>query len=147
MTIRDPGGLYSYLATPYDTAGRVDTEILEEYVRRIIAAGVAGVTCIASTCEGPYLTDEERTAVLRTVCRTASGKAAINVGIGAVSTHQATIHARQAEDLGATSLMVASAVSGVPYPAIAARIWPLFLGLMAAATIIAFVPWLSLWFR
>lgn len=106
MTIRDPGGLYSYLATPYDAAGRVDTEILEEYVRRIIAAGVTGVSCIASTCEGPYLTDAERTEVLRTVCRTASGKVAINVGIGAVSTHQATIHARQAEDLGATSLMV-----------------------------------------
>ncbi|MFC4296685.1 TRAP transporter large permease [Castellaniella hirudinis] len=45
------------------------------------------------------------------------------------------------------NLFAASAVSGVPYPAIAARIWPLFLGLMAAATIIAFVPWLSLWFR
>lgn len=106
MTVHDAGGLYSYLATPYDVAGRVDVEVLEEYVERIIASGVTGVTCIASTCEGPYLTAEERTKVLTTVCRAVNGRVAINVGVGAFSTHQVVEYARQAEDLGATSLMV-----------------------------------------
>ncbi|NYT36080.1 TRAP transporter large permease [Allopusillimonas soli] len=45
------------------------------------------------------------------------------------------------------NLFAASAVSGVPYLKIAARIWPLCLALVAAVIIIAFLPGLSLWFR
>lgn len=45
------------------------------------------------------------------------------------------------------NLFAASAVSGVPYMQIAARIWPLFLALVLAAIVVAFVPGLSLWFR
>lgn len=45
------------------------------------------------------------------------------------------------------NLFTASAISGVPYMRIAWRAWPLFVALMAAVVVIAFVPWLSLWFR
>jgi C4-dicarboxylate transporter DctM subunit len=45
------------------------------------------------------------------------------------------------------NLFAASAVSGVPYLQIAWKAWPLFLALVAAVLVIAFVPWLSLWFR
>ncbi|WP_167670715.1 TRAP transporter large permease [Allopusillimonas ginsengisoli] len=45
------------------------------------------------------------------------------------------------------NLFAASAVSGVPYIQIARRIWPLFLALVVATICIAFIPWLSLWFR
>ena len=45
------------------------------------------------------------------------------------------------------NLFAASAVSGVPYLNIALRAWPSFVALTAAVIIIAFVPWLSLWFR
>src|SRR5690625_576753 len=44
------------------------------------------------------------------------------------------------------NLFAASAVSEVPYLSIAARVWPLFLALIVAVFVIAFVPSLSLWF-
>jgi C4-dicarboxylate transporter DctM subunit len=45
------------------------------------------------------------------------------------------------------NLFAASAISGVPYMTIAWRAWPLFVALTASVAVIAFVPWLSLWFR
>ena len=45
------------------------------------------------------------------------------------------------------NLFAASAISGVPYLTIAWRAWPLFVALSASVIVIAFVPWLSLWFR
>ena len=103
---RDRGGLYCYLATPFDDRGEVDVDALEEYARRMIAAGVTGVTCVASTCEGPYLDERERRVVVETVARAAAGRVQLNVGVGAYSTHQVIENARHAQDVGATSLMV-----------------------------------------
>lgn len=102
----DGGGLYSYLATPYDAKGDVDTGVLKEYVAAILDAGVTGVTCIASTCEGPYLTDQERHLVADTVGKAVRGRARLNIGVGALSTRQAIENAKRAKDAGATSLML-----------------------------------------
>jgi len=102
----DGGGLYAYLATPYDASGDVDTGVLREYVRAILDAGVTGVTCIASTCEGPYLNDRERNLVADTVGKAVGGRARLNVGVGALSTRQVIENAQRARDAGATSLML-----------------------------------------
>ncbi|MGH8678492.1 MAG: dihydrodipicolinate synthase family protein [Burkholderiales bacterium] len=102
----DGGGLYSYLVTPYDAKGDVDTGVLKEYVSAMLDAGVTGVTCIASTCEGPYLTDQERSLVVDTVGKTVGGRARVNVGVGAFSTRQVIENAKRARDAGATSLML-----------------------------------------
>ena len=45
------------------------------------------------------------------------------------------------------NLFAASAVSGVPYLAIAWRAWPMFISLVVATLIVAYVPWLSIWFK
>lgn len=103
---RDDGGLYAYLMTPYNRKGDVDAGVLAEYVSAIKSSGVDGVTCIASTCEGPYLTERERHLVATTVGKAAAGRIKVNIGIGAVSTHQAIEYAKQAHDAGADSLMV-----------------------------------------
>lgn len=100
------GGFYSYLATPFNENGSVNYAILERYAKAIIESGVDGVTCLASTCEGPYLTDEESLKVLKTVSKVVDGRCMLNVGIGAMSTVQALRNAKQAEDNGATSLML-----------------------------------------
>lgn len=99
-------GFYGYLMTPFDTHGDVDTAALADYVGAIVASGVDGVTCIASTCEGPYLTEAERHTVARTVGKVAGGRVMVNVGIGAVSTRQAVEYAKQAADSGADVLML-----------------------------------------
>ena len=106
QTRRDDGGLYAYLMTPYNRKGDVDAGVLAEYVNAIKSSGVDGVTCIASTCEGPYLTERERHLVAATVGKAAAGRIKVNIGIGAVSTRQAIEYARQARDAGADSLML-----------------------------------------
>ena len=103
---RDDGGLYAYLMTPYNRRGDVDAGVLAEYVDAIKSSGVDGVTCIASTCEGPYLTERERHLVATTVGKAAAGRIKVNMGIGAVSTRQAIEYAKQARDAGADSLML-----------------------------------------
>lgn len=94
------------MVTPYDERGDVDINTLRRYVAAVMQAGVDGITCIASTCEGPYLTMEERRLVATTVGKVVDGRAGLNIGIGALSTRQAIEYAKQAQDCGATSLML-----------------------------------------
>jgi 4-hydroxy-tetrahydrodipicolinate synthase len=100
------GGFYSYLATPFKENGDVNYPVLERYTKAIVESGVDGVTCLASTCEGPYLSDEESLKVLKTVSKAVAGRCMLNVGIGAMSTAQVLTKAKQAKDNGATSLML-----------------------------------------
>jgi len=100
------GGIYCYLMTPFDAKGDIQIPLLSDYAAAMIEAGVDGLTCIASTCEGPYLTEKERHLVTSTVGRVAAGRVAVNIGIGAISTRQAIEYAKQARDCGATSLML-----------------------------------------
>jgi 4-hydroxy-tetrahydrodipicolinate synthase len=100
------GGFFAYLATPYNAAGDVDGAVLADYAKQVASSGVAGVTCLASTCEGPYLTDTERHQVIEVVASAVAGRVGLNVGIGAASTRQAIELARRAEGAGATSLML-----------------------------------------
>ena len=106
LTAGRKGGLYCYVMTPYDDAGNVAHDVLERYVDAVIEGGVDGLTCIASTCEGVYLTGEERFAVADTVCRAADGRVPVNVGVGGFSTRQTVEFAEQAQRCGASSLMV-----------------------------------------
>lgn len=106
VAARDGGGLYCYVATPFDRRGNLDTGTLREYVAAMLDSNIDGITCIASTCEGPYLTESERRIVAETVGKTAAGRKRLNVGIGAVATRQTIEYAKQARDAGATSLML-----------------------------------------
>jgi dihydrodipicolinate synthase/N-acetylneuraminate lyase len=99
------GGLYCYLMTPYDDDGAVNHDALERYVDSVIEDGVDGLTCIASTCEGVYLTEDERFSVAETVCRVSNGRVPVNVGVGGFSTKQVIRYAEQAQKCGAASLM------------------------------------------
>lgn len=104
--VRTDAGLFCYIMTPYDAGGDVDAGVLREYASATIDSGVDGLTCIASTCEGPYLTERERLLVMKTVGDVARGKAKLNVGVGAPSPRQVIENAKHAEECGATSLMV-----------------------------------------
>lgn len=99
-------GLFCYLATPFDSAGNLDIGQLREYVSEMLAFELDGVTCLASTCEGPYLTDPEWRKVLEIVGSLAGGVSKLNVGVGAYSTKQTIENAKRSRDAGATSLMV-----------------------------------------
>ena len=106
MKEQDGGGLNAYVVTPYDARGAVDTGLLADYVEALIEAGVTAITCVASTCEGPYLTDDERHLVGETVGKAVDRRTRLAIGVGAFSTRQVIEHAKRASDAGATSLML-----------------------------------------
>jgi 4-hydroxy-tetrahydrodipicolinate synthase len=106
QTVGQKGGLYCYLITPFDANGRVDHAVLERYTDTIIAGGTDGVTCVASTTEGVYLTERERCAVVETVCKTTAGRVPVNVAVGDLSTRQVMLWADDAQKAGAATLML-----------------------------------------
>lgn len=105
-TIGRKGGFYCFLITPFDSKGDVDHAVLENYVNAMIDSGVDGVTCVASTTQGVYLTEKERFNVVDTVCKTAAGRVPVNVGVGAISTRQSLYYAEHAQKAGASSMIV-----------------------------------------
>lgn len=106
VSVGKNGGLYCYLVTPFDQDGDVDHRILERYTNQIIDSGADGLTCVASTTEGVYLTESERFAVVETVCKTADGRVPVNVAIGDYSTRQVRHWADQAQKVGAATFML-----------------------------------------
>ena len=105
-TVGQKGGLYCYLITPFNAAGDVDFAVLERYTDEIITGGADGVTCVASTTEGVYLSEAERFAVVKTVCDAAAGRAPVNVAVGDFSTRQVMHWADHAQKAGAATLML-----------------------------------------
>ena len=103
---KNESGLFCYVVTPYNQNGDVDVEALKDYAAAMINSGVDGITCVASTCEGPYLSERERQLVATTVGKTVAGRVSLNVGVGALSTRQTIEYAKQAEAAGATNLML-----------------------------------------
>ncbi|MEP2532685.1 dihydrodipicolinate synthase family protein [Shimia sp.] len=106
QTVGQKGGLYCYLITPFDPAGDVDHATLERYTDAIVNSGADGLTCVASTTEGVYLTEAERFAVVQTVCQTNAGRVPVNVAIGDISTRQVMHWADHAQKAGASTLML-----------------------------------------
>jgi len=100
------GGLFCYLITPFDHDGKVNHDALERYVDAIVESGADGLTCVASTTEGPYLTEKERFSVVKTVCDTNNGRVPVNVGIGGFSTAQSLLYAENAHKNGASTMML-----------------------------------------
>lgn len=106
ISIGHQGGLYCYLITPFDDNGDVDYTALERLTDEVINCGADGVTCVASTTEGPYLTEAERFGVIETVCAAAKDRVPVDVGIGAVSTRLSQHYAEQAQRAGASTMIV-----------------------------------------
>lgn len=100
------GGLFCYLITPFKKNGDVNLSALERLIEGVIQSGADGVTCVASTTEGVYLTEKERFEVVEKTCETVAGRVFIDVGIGALSTRQSLNFADHAQKHGASTMIV-----------------------------------------
>ena len=67
----DLHGVFPYLVSPIDAAGRIKTDVLGKLCDDLIEAGVHGLTPLGSTGEFAYLSSEQRTAVVQTTIRAA----------------------------------------------------------------------------
>ena len=106
-------GVVPILVTPFDEAGRVDTESLRREVEFTIAAGVHGLG-IALGSEVYKLADDERDLVLATVVEQARGRVPVVMNTGAPSTDLAVRASQRAEAAGASAVMCTAPGPGLP---------------------------------
>ena len=103
----DPGyhGVFPYLVSPLDEAGRVKRDVLAALVERLIGAGVHGLTPLGSTGEFAYLTRDQRLEIVDTVVRAARGRVPVVAGVAATTTRDAVDLAREVVRLGADGVL------------------------------------------
>jgi 4-hydroxy-tetrahydrodipicolinate synthase len=103
----DPGyhGVFPYLVSPLDEAGRVKRDVLAALVERLIGAGVHGLTPLGSTGEFAYLTRDQRLEIVDTVVRATRGGVPVVAGVAATTTRDAVDLAREVVRLGADGVL------------------------------------------
>lgn len=93
------GGIFTALLTPFDKNGKINEKELEKLVKYNIKMGVNGFYVCGSTAEAFLLSTDERKQVLDVVKDTAKDKTLI-AHIGSVNEIEATCLAKYAETLG-----------------------------------------------
>ncbi|MFZ6184247.1 dihydrodipicolinate synthase family protein [Nannocystis pusilla] len=99
-------GIIAYPITPFTEGGRVDEPLLARIVDDMLAAGVHALAPLGSTGVLPYLSDDEREAVAGIVVERVAGRVPTLVGVSALTTERTVHHARHAERVGATAVMI-----------------------------------------
>jgi 4-hydroxy-tetrahydrodipicolinate synthase len=98
-------GVFVIVPTPFHDDLSLDIEGLREIVRFCIACGAHGVVAPANASEQPYLSDEERRLVARTVIDEARGRTLTIAGVTGATRLIAASLAREAKAIGADAVM------------------------------------------
>ncbi len=98
-------GIVPILLTPFDDAGRIDTDSLQSLIDFNINEGVRGLG-VALGSEVFKFTEAERAKVTETVVNHVSGRVPVIVNTGAAGTDLAVHYSRMAAIAGADALMV-----------------------------------------
>ncbi|MDF1594312.1 MAG: dihydrodipicolinate synthase family protein [Desulfobacterales bacterium] len=102
-------GIHYMLPTPFDEREGLDLEPLVGMVELSVQDGCRGVVCLGVTGEANRLNDNERRLVIEEVVKAANGRLTVTVGTSGTGTHLAVERSIEAQDLGATAVMVAPA--------------------------------------
>lgn len=103
MTLR---GIIAYPITPFTTTDRVDETLLGRLVGDMVDAGVHAIAPLGSTGVLPYLSEGEREQVAEVVVKRIAGRVPTLVGVSSLTTERTIHHARHAEKIGASAVMV-----------------------------------------
>ncbi len=98
-------GVFPYLVSPVDEAGKVKTKVLARLCDDLIEAGVHGLTPLGSTGEFAYLDRAPRRQVVETVVEAARGRVPVVAGVASTTTADAVAQAREWEGLGADGIL------------------------------------------
>ena len=98
-------GVFPYLVSPIDAAGRIKSGVLARLVGDLIAAGVHGLTPLGSTGEFAYLSNAQRTEVVRATIEAAAGRVPVIAGVAATATADAVAQARDYQKLDADGIL------------------------------------------
>jgi len=100
-------GVWNIVPTPFVDDGSLDVPSLSTLTDFVIDRGVDGMTILGVLGEAAKLTDAERSTVIEAVVDRAAGRVPICVGVSAPSTARAIGYAREAQERGAHSVMLA----------------------------------------
>src|SRR5579863_5620373 len=98
-------GVFPYLVSPIDEAGRIKNEVLARLAGDLIAAGVHGLTPLGSTGEFAYLNTAQRADIVRTTIEAAAGRVPVIAGVASTATPDAVAQARHYAKLGADGIL------------------------------------------
>ena len=106
-------GVLPILATTFHDDGSLDLGSQVRLVHYLLEAGAHGLGLFGNASEGYALTGEERRRLLKLVCQEAQGKVPLVVSSGHTGTDAAVELSREAEDLGASALILVAGLGGV----------------------------------
>ncbi len=101
----DLHGVFPYLVSPLDAAGRIKADVLGKLCDDLIEAGVHGLTPLGSTGEFAYLNNEQRTAVVQATIEAAQKRVPVIAGVAATATADAVTQAKNYQQLGADGIL------------------------------------------
>lgn len=104
-------GVFAITPTPFTDDGQVDLAGVDRIVDFALGAGVHGLTILGIMGEAHKLTEEERRRITGRFVRRVDAQLPVVVGTTAPATDLAIRYSREAEDLGATAIMVAPPVN------------------------------------
>ncbi len=104
--MREIRGIVVPFATTFTRDEELDVEKAKLLVDRLIEAGVHGLIILGDTGEFFMLTPEERLRFTEVMFEHINGRVPVVIQPSALSTREAVMYARQAQDLGADALML-----------------------------------------
>lgn len=99
-------GIIPAVIVPMRQDYSIDLAAYRRYLEWVISQGPVGLAVNVDTGEGPYLTPDERSEVIRTTREVAAGRCFVVAGVGGPSTITAVANAKAARDAGADALLV-----------------------------------------
>ena len=106
LTPVDLEGIIPAVIVPMRSDYSIDFKAYESYLEWVISKNPSGLAVNVDTGEGPYLTAEERSEVIRVTRKVAAGRVFIVAGVGGPSTLFAMNNAQAARDAGADAILV-----------------------------------------
>jgi 4-hydroxy-tetrahydrodipicolinate synthase len=103
---RDFGTIITAMVTPFTDDLRVDHERLAALARHLVANGSDGLVVAGTTGESPTLTDDEKTAMFRTVLEAVGPEVPVIAGTGTYDTRHSIELTRAAEACGVAAALV-----------------------------------------
>jgi 2-keto-3-deoxy-L-arabinonate dehydratase len=99
-------GIFPIVNTTFTDDGRIDVESQRRLVRFMLDCGAHGLGLFGNASEGYALSEEERRKLLKVILDEVRGAVPVVVSTGHTGTDVAAAISREAEDMGASALMV-----------------------------------------
>lgn len=99
-------GVIAYPITPFTKEEEVDLPLFKEMVEQLILNHADGIAPLGSTGVLPYLSSDEKQAIVRATIEQVNGRLPVLVGVSNLTTRETIQDARYAEKMGAQAVMI-----------------------------------------